>query len=373
MADDDRGALAALLGLPRMGPHRIGVLVDAAGGPAAALALVRDGVPDDLPLRADATRADLVEGWRRAAATRTPDAVLAAHADAGVGVLVPGDPWWPRPLDDDPEPPLALFHLGDPRHLRRVAVAVVGTRRCSAVGHGTARAMGEGLARAGVAVTSGLALGVDGAAHRGTLDAGGTPVAVVGSGLDVVYPRAHGGLWAEVADRGVVVSEAPLGARPERWRFPARNRIIVALSRAVVVVESGLRGGSMTTVDAAALRDRPVLAVPGPVGDPRSAGTNALLVDGCPPVRDATDVLLSLGLPVHRAPAPQAAGDVEDTVAPTGPDRRVLDALGGHEVGIDAVLARTRDPLPEVLGALARLEANGRVVRNGSGYRRSVP
>ena len=162
------------------------------------------------------------------------------------------------------------------------------------------RELGRDLGRAGVRVVSGLALGIDAAAHHGALDAeadgGAPPIGVVGSGLDVTYPRAHGALWTAVAAAGVLVGEAPLGAAPEPWRFPARNRIIAALGSVVVVVESHPRGGSRHTVDAAEARGRQVLAVPGSVRSPASRFTNELLADGCHPARDVTDVLVALGL-----------------------------------------------------------------------------
>ena len=180
--------------------------------------------------------------------------------------------------------------------------------------------MAGDLADAGVAVVSGLALGVDGAAQAGALDRGGAPViGVVGSGLDVVYPRQHSALWRSIADAGLLVGEAPPGASPERWRFPARNRIIAAIADAVVVIESHARGGSLSTVDAALARDRTILAVPGSIRSPASDGTNDLLAQGAAPARDAGDVLVALGLvplpaqrlaavrPRHRRPG-RAAG-----------------------------------------------------------------
>src|SRR5204862_1786721 len=144
---------------------------------------------------------------------------------------------------------------------------------------------------AGVAVISGLALGIDGAAHAGALEADiAPPIAVVGSGLDVIYPWRHRALWGAVEKQGVVLGEAPLGAAPEPWRFPARNRIVAALADVVIVVESRETGGSMHTVAEALRRDRPVFAAPGPVRSPTSTGTNRLLRDGAQVVCDATDV-----------------------------------------------------------------------------------
>src|SRR5262249_38747100 len=148
--------------------------------------------------------------------------------------------------------------------------------------------LGRDLAAAGVAVVSGLAVGIDASAHAGALHAATSPpIAVVGSGLDVIYPRRNAVLWREVERRGLVLSQAPLGALPEKWRFPARNRLIAALADAVVVVESGTTGGSLHTVTEAVRRDRVVYAVPGPVRSDASAGTNRLLADGAVPACDA--------------------------------------------------------------------------------------
>jgi DNA processing protein len=225
--------------------------------------------------------------------------------------------------------------------------------------------LGRDLAAAGVRVVSGLALGIDGAAHRGALAAGGAPpVAVVGSGLDVVYPPSHSTLWQQVAGAGLLLSEAPLGARPEPWRFPFRNRIIAALAEVVVVVESAEKGGSRHTVEAAMARDRPIMAVPGSVRSPVSSYTNGLLADGCAPVRDAVDVLVALGL--SSAPKPRA-----ESRPPPGPDEApVLDALGFEPATFDDLCARTTRTPGQVSVALARLQAGGWVAEQAGWWDR---
>lgn len=370
---DERAALVALVSLPGMGPARMAAVVDRAGSAVEAWSLVRRGELDGIDLRCTATRTALVEGWRNAAAREAPDAVLARHTAAGVEVLLPDDAGWPSVLLTDPEPPRVLFVRGDPALLERPGVAVVGTRRCTAGGAHIAGRFGAGLADAGLAVISGLALGIDGAAHRGALAADGVPVGVVGSGPDVIYPARHRTLWADVAERGVLVGEAPLGAQPERWRFPARNRIIAALSLAVVVVESGARGGSMGTVDEAVDRGVPVLAVPGSVLAEQSAGTNRLISEGTLVARDVADVLAALGVHV---PAGSGRlfdpGEVDARAA--GPGGAVAAVLSVVPATVEQIASAADVSVSDAVTALARLEATGTVRRVPGGYERvAVP
>ena len=211
---------------------------------------------------------------------------------------------------------------------------------------------------------TGLALGIDGAAHAGALDGPTPPAAVVATGLDVVYPRRHAALWREVGARGVILSEYPLGVWPERWRFPARNRIIAALADVVVVVESHERGGSMHTVESALERDRLVMAVPGSVRSPASEGTNALLAAGSPPARDAADVLVALGLDRgawERAPA---------MVPPVGDAGTVLDAVGWEPSTLEQIADRAGAPLGPVAVHLTGLIAEGWVAHGAGWYER---
>lgn len=351
--------LVALAGLPGMGPVRLRAVLDR-WGPVDAWARVRAG--------------DAVEGvpehvrtlWRAAASRVDVGAIGAAHRDAGVTVLSADDDAFPPPLADDREPPAVLFVRGSLDALATRRVAIVGTRRCTWSGRLVARALGRELTEAGVCVVSGLALGIDGEAHAGALEvAGARPVAVVGTGLDVVYPRRHAALWERVSTAGAVVSEYPLGVGPERWRFPARNRLIAALAEVVVVVESAAAGGSMHTVDAALERDRVVLAVPGPVRSPASAGTNGLLAAGCPPCRDARDVLVALGLTPPSAAVPDAAVPADPEAA------RVLDALGWEPATLDELADRLGAPLGPVAVHLTRLANAGWVVQRAGWWERS--
>jgi DNA processing protein len=362
----------ALAGLPGMGPARLWAVLSQ-GPPAEAWAHVAAGRPwiDPSVVEALGARApDLIARWHEVAAVTDVAALGEAVAAAGMAVTIHGGAGYPDVLTHDVEPPAVLFHVGALDHLAGPRVAVVGTRRCSPTGAGVAFELGRDLAAAGVRLVSGLAAGIDGAAHRGALAAGtgaAPPIGVVGSGLDVVYPTRHHDLWHAVARAGLLLSEAPPGARPERWRFPARNRIIAALSDLVVVVESHRRGGSLHTVDEADRRGVDVLAVPGSVRNPAAAGTNDLLAEGRAPACSATDVLMALGL------NPARHRDQPDPRPPPDPaDQPVLDAVGWQPATLDHIAARAALGLTAVAPALDRLVDTGWVVRRGGWFERTA-
>jgi DNA processing protein len=300
--NDVEAHAAALAGLPGMTPVRLAKALDGFQ-PTTAWRAIRAGIHPADPRRKflpSARKTDVRE-------------VADRYVRSGVQVLLPGHARYPSMLVGDPGAPAVLFALGEPTVAEgRPRVAIVGTRSATHYGRQVASDLGSELAAAGVTVVSGLARGIDGAAHagvvRGAADAAAPPVAVVGTGLDLVYPSSNRELWCEVASRGVVFAESPLGTRPHPGVFPARNRIIAALSDVVVVVESHYGGGSLYTAEAAARRSIPVCAVPGSVHSRASEGSNALLVDGCIPVRDATDVLVALSL--ARANRPRQGGPV---------------------------------------------------------------
>lgn len=357
------GWVAALAGLPAMGPARLRAVLGA-WAPDEAWARVAAGAACSRPAVALACRPDppgVAALWRAAARRTDVGDLWRAHRRAGVAVMLPGRPGFPVVLEHDADPPAVLFARGDPAVVEGRRVAVVGTRRCTRYGREVAFELGRDLAAGGVRVVSGLALGIDGAAHRGALAGGAPPVAVVGSGLDVVYPPSHAPLWEQVAAAGLLLSEAPLGARPEPWRFPVRNRVLAALAEVVVVVESADKGGSRHTVEAAMVRDRQVMAVPGSVRSPVSSYPNGLLADGCHPVRDALDVLVALGL--SSAPAP-----VAEVRSPPGPDEAVvLEALGWEPATFDDLCARSGHGPGQVSVALARLQG-ARWVAESAGW-----
>ena len=265
---------------------------------------------------------------------------------------------YPEALRDAADAPWALIGRGDPTLLEDIepdgTVTVVGSRRASSYGREVARELGRELATAGVVVVSGLAFGIDACAHRGTLDAGGIAIAVLGCGPDSAYPAAHRSLWRRICESGLVISELPPGAAPWRWTFPARNRIMAALAGMTVVVEAAERSGSLITADLAADLGRDLGAVPGPVGSRASAGPNNLLAGGACVVRGAQDVLDALLGPGVR-PVERAGPELEP---------ELLDALGAVERGqgtCDAVAVELGLPGAQAAAALARLEVLGYV------------
>lgn len=298
--------------------------------------------------------AEVAARWARRASDIDPPALLEAHRRAGVGVSVLGGPTYPAALLDDPEAPVCLFHRGDPGRASAPRVGIVGTRQASAYGRALALEWGEALSVAGVAVVSGLALGIDAAAHEGALRGPTPPIGVVGSGLDVVYPRRNRSLWGEVAARGVLCSEHPLGLPAAAPHFPARNRIIAGLSDVLLVVESHRAGGSLITAAAALERHRTVLAVPGSVHSPASEGANLLLRDGATVAVEVADVLTALELTPggrrrrgDRRPAPDAAG------------RALLEAFAWSPARVEMLALRTGTSFLELADRLERLVAAG--------------
>ncbi len=280
----------------------------------------------------------------------------------------PGDGFYPPELLDDPDPPEQLYARGSHALLTHRRVGIVGTRQCTAYGRNFARRLGAELAEAGVVVVSGLAIGIDGAAHEGVLAAGGAPIGVVATGLDVVYPRRHVRLWNDVGEKGLLLSEADAKRRAHTWNFPRRNRIIAALSEIVIVVESTVKGGSMHTVDAATARGIEVMAVPGPVGSPVSEGTNRLLVDGVPPVLGAEEVLLALNLTttprLFVEPKPRRVR--LSTVA-----KAVLGVLDFVSMPTDRVVSESGLARGEVMVALQELHAAGKALGGGGWWSRA--
>jgi DNA processing protein len=339
--------------------------------PAVGPATLRGLLCEDLPSVA----------WSRASdgsgqAIEEVAAMWDYHEHLGISVLLRNDPAYPGRLLEDPEAPAILFCLGDPAVLAREAsAALVGTRAPTRYGIGVSAQLGADLSGAGVSIVSGLALGIDAAAHEGACGAGAPPIGVVAGGLDEPYPRRHARLWERVAGEGVIVSESPAGARTEKWRFPVRNRLMAALSDVVVVVESRHHGGSRHTVEAALARDIPIGAVPGSIRSATSEGTNALLAEGAFPVCSAADVLVALSLAGATLTTPltiDKRGE-DGSEAParskpaSGEERLVFDVLTSDPSPLDDLLRATGLSLPALCGALERLGQAG-LARDAGGW-----
>ncbi|NMA27361.1 MAG: DNA-protecting protein DprA [Burkholderiales bacterium] len=291
--------------------------------------------------------------------SQVPRDLLEDSQRADVRIVTPVDPEYPDRLLDLHDPPLAL-HVRGTSCLRepppdRKTVAIVGSRRATPYGISFAESLARDLARQGIRVVSGLARGVDAAAHRGSLRGGGPTLAILGCGLGVHYPREHRRLRQEIEACGAVVSEYPAHTGPDPWRFPARNRILAALADVVVVVQAACRSGALITADLASEIGRDVMAVPGPVGWAESEGCLQLLADGAAVVRSAEDVLDALG--IHLSPAPKR------TDLPDGTSGEVLAALGCEGARVDTLVDRTGRAPGLVAATLVRLEVEGRVRR----------
>ncbi|MCW5667662.1 MAG: DNA-processing protein DprA [Piscinibacter sp.] len=278
-----------------------------------------------------------------------------ADGDEPHAIVTLGDPGYPPLLLQTADPPLLLHLAGRAELATAPSIAIVGSRNPTPQGREHALAFGRELSNAGWTIVSGLALGVDGAAHEGALAGAGSTVAVVGTGLDQIYPRRHAGLHHRIAQQGLVVSEYLLGTPPLRENFPVRNRLIAGLSRGTLVVEAALQSGSLITARLAAEAGREVFALPGSLHSPQARGCHALIRQGAVLVETAQDIFSELAFvaPTPAEPPPPAAA-AEDPL---------VQALGFDPVGLDELVLRTGLPAAELNARLLDLELSGRVAR----------
>lgn len=297
-----------------------------------------------------------------ASALRTQAATaLARAARRGLTPLTLGDPPYPAMLSEIFDPPPVLWLRGQASVLDAVAVAIVGSRAGSPYALAVAERLAADLAKRGIVIVSGLARGVDSAAHRGALSAGGSTIGVLGSGADIIYPAEHKPLAAEMIARGALLSELVPGTRPLKHFFPMRNRIISGLSRAVVVVEAGERSGSLITARSALEQGRDVLAVPGNVLGARNRGGHALLRDGAKIVESADDILEELGF------GPRLAFPSSKGVAEVSHDPVLGCLTPGEPCNVDEIAERSGVTISSLLPRLIDLELQGLVRRAGGG------
>lgn len=279
---------------------------------------------------------------------------------AAEGEVRKGDDAYPKLLREISDPPERLLYKGNKTLLHERCIAVVGSRKCTVQGVRTAKLLAGRLAEAGVTIVSGLAQGIDEAAHRGALERGGNTIAVIANGLDVYYPRRNRELQNEIAENGLLLTEYGPGTEPKRYYFPNRNRIISGLCEGVIVVEAAYESGSLITADLAGEQGRDVYAVPGLLTAPTSFGCNRLLSEGAIPVFDVNDLLESLGLPQGGA-----ADETRRYEGLSETEAAIVRALGkAGEMTADQLSRETGMPVCDVNPLISILELKGRVLTN---------
>ncbi len=357
-------SLVTLNMLPRIGPVRVRRLLEAFGDPRSVLA-----APKDRLMRVEGIgeeTAGILANW---AGHADPAAEIREARERGIAIVTGGDEAYPAPLRETYDPPLLLYVWGAIEPRDRHAVGVVGSRRATTYGRQATKKLSYQLAQSGFTIVSGLARGIDTAAHEAALAARGRTIAVVGSGLGKLYPPENLSLAEMIAaGNGAVVSEFPLNTAPDKQTFPMRNRIVAAWSRALLVVECPAWSGSLITANLATEYGKPVFAVPGPIDKPTSAGCNQLIRDGATLVADASHIIDDLGeLPFARRP---------DTVSPDAADlpelppeeAAVFAVVSSDEETVDRIIERAGLPAQVVTATLMKLEMR-RLVRAFPGFR----
>ena len=292
---------------------------------------------------------------------------LAWLSETGHHLVTWADTDYPPLLREIPDPPVVLYVIGDRQSLSRPQFAIVGSRNPTPMGRENAQAFAKTLAGAGLTITSGLALGIDGAAHRGALEAGGMTIAVAGTGLDRVYPARHRDLAHEVVQHGALVSEFPLGTPPKPENFPVRNRIISGLSLGTLVVEAALQSGSLITARLATEQGREVFAIPGSIHSPQARGCHALIRQGAKLVETAQDILEELG-PLAQLVCESRPEEKETTPREISlPMAKLLEYIGYDPVSVDTLIDRSGLTADAVSSMLLQMELQGLVMPSPGG------
>jgi DNA processing protein len=365
MTSDARDSLLDTLRLsmvPGVGPIARRALIARFGSPAAVL----DASVTELR-QVSGIGAKLASAIAEARNTQDAEAELAACRQSAIEVIVESDPRYPPLLSEIPDPPGTLFVKGDLQERDRLAIAVVGTRHATPYGLMQAGKLAAGLARAGVTIVSGLARGIDAAAHRATLEAEGRTIAVLGSGILNLYPKEHAELARQIVEHGAVISECPPGMPPMSGMFPQRNRIITGLALGVVVVEAADRSGALISARHAMEQGREVFAVPGRVDSRMSRGCHRLIRDGAKLVESVEDIFEELGPLAHAVPTHDGRvlrNPVELQL--NTQEQAVLTVIDSSATSIDEIVRRSQLPVNRVLATLSVLEMR-RLVRRLSG------
>jgi DNA processing protein len=356
-------ALVALNMLPKIGPVRVRRLLEVFGDPASILS-----APKDRLMRVDSIgeeTAKILRSWQDHA---DPATELREAAERGISVITQDDEDYPSPLRDAYDPPLLLYVWGKLEARDRHAISVVGSRRATHYGTQATRKLSYQIAQAGFTIISGLARGIDTAAHEAAVAANGRTIAVLGSGLAKLFPQENLALAEKIASGfGAVVSEFPLHTSPDKQTFPMRNRIVAAWARAVLVVECPAWSGSLITANLASEYGKPIFAVPGPIDKPTSAGCNQLIRDGATLVADASHLLDDLGeLPFARkASAAEPAAELPELPEE---EAAVFAAVTAEESPVDLIIERSGLAAHIVTANLMKLEMR-RLVRAFPGFR----
>lgn len=344
---NDSGDLAAWIELslvPGLGGSRFRSLLSAFGLPAHVLGATRSQLCRVVP---ETLAASILER------NRGPEIEKAVRwaGKPRHSVLTLADAAYPKQLLEIPDPPALLYIAGDARLLCSPALAIVGSRNATPQGLRNAHAFARTLSDAGLAIVSGLAIGVDSEAHRGGLEGSGSTIAVLGTGIDVIYPRRNAPLADDILSRGALVSEFPLGTEPHAGNFPRRNRLISGLARGCLVVEAAVDSGSLISARLAADQGREVFAIPGSIHSPLSKGCHALIKQGAKLVESAQDVLDELGIPARRAEIAPEPGEGHD----------LLEKMGFDPCDIDELTVRSGLSAEAVSAALLELELDGKI------------
>ena len=343
-------AWASVQLVPGLSARALVPLLKAFGGPAEVMAASRASLGKWVP-------PELAAAIAHGAAPAELRRALAWLGESGHSLLAWDDPAYPRALLTITDPPPVLYYAGQLELLNRPALAVVGSRNATPQGRENAEAFAAALSAAGFTIVSGLAQGIDAAAHRGGLTGAGSSIAVVGTGIDRIYPASNKALAHRLAETGGLLSQFPLGAPPLPGNFPRRNRVISGLVHGVLVIEATPNSGSLITARFAAEQGREVFAIPGSIHSPFSKGCHRLIKEGAKLVETARDVLEELGA----APAARSNRPSTGRPAPGGDTARVLTALGHDPVGIDTLAERTGLPASAIAVALVELELGGQV------------